>query len=401
MHGGRDVLPRDEGPSRPARDWRGSRAAAIITLASRRLTGRARRIPLETLRARKESLVCTVRTVDSPHTCPVNLRRPNALLPLVTLLAVLLAGCGPVRSVKVIKLAHALDPSHPVHLGMAHFAARLAEKSGGRLRVDLYPSGQLGSERECIELLQLGGLGMTKASSSALEGFAAEFRVFGLPFLFSDEAHRWAALEGEVGREILLAAEGKFLRGLCYYDAGTRNFYTTKRRVVRPEDLAGLKIRTQESPMAIRMVRALGASATPIAFGELYTALQQGVVDGAENNPPSFHLSRHYELCRHYVLSEHTAVPDVLLISTHLWRQLTAEEQRWVQEAAGESERHQRELWNEATRRALDAVRTAGVEVIEPEKALFQERVAALYGEIARELPAVGELARRVREARP
>jgi len=153
--------------------------------------------------------------------------------------------------------------------------------------------------------------------------------------------------------------------------------------------------------MAIRVVRALGASATQMASGELYTALQQGVVDGAENNPPSFHLSRHYELCRHYVLSEHTAVPDVLLISTHLWRQLTAEEQRWVQEAAGESERHQRELWNEATRRALDAVRTAGVEVIEPEKALFQERVAALYGEIARELPAVGELARRVREARP
>lgn len=331
----------------------------------------------------------------------MTLRRSNALLLLGTLLAVLLAGCGPVRSVKVIKLAHALDPSHPVHLGMARFAARLAEKSGGRLRVDLYPSGQLGSERECIELLQLGGLGMTKASSSALEGFAAEFRVFGLPFLFRDEAHRWAALDAEVGREILLAAEGKFLRGLCYYDAGTRNFYTTKRRVVRPEDLAGLKIRTQESPMAIRMVRALGASATPIAFGELYTALQQGVVDGAENNPPSFHLSRHYELCRHYVLSEHTAVPDVLLISTHLWRQLTAEEQRWVQEAAGESERHQRELWNEATRRALDAVRAEGVEVIEPEKALFQERVAALHEEIARELPAVGELARRVREARP
>ncbi len=315
--------------------------------------------------------------------------------------AVLVSGCGPARSVKVIKLAHALDPSHPVHLGMARFAARLAEKSGGRLRVDLYPSGQLGTERECVELLQLGGLGMTKASSSALEGFATEFRVFGLPFLFRDEAHRWAALDGDVGREILLAAEGKFLRGLCYYDAGTRSFYLTKRRVERPEDLAGLKIRTQESPMAIRMVRALGASATPISFGELYTALQQGVVDGAENNPPSFHLSRHYELCRHYVLSEHTAVPDVLLISTHLWRQLSAEERRWVQEAADESEQYQRRLWNEATARALDAVRAAGVEVIVPDKAPFQERVAALHGEIARELPAVGELARRIREARP
>lgn len=327
--------------------------------------------------------------------------RPAVSALLVVLASVLLAGCGPARSVKAIKLAHALDPSHPVHLGMAHFAARLAEKSGGRLRVDLYPSGQLGTERECVELLQLGGLGMTKASSSALEGFAAPYRVFGLPFLFDNDTHRWAALDGEVGREILLSAQDKFLRGLCYYDAGTRSFYLTKRRVERPEDLAGLKIRTQESPMAIRMVRALGASATPISFGELYTALQQGVVDGAENNPPSFHLSRHYELCRYYVLNEHTAVPDVLLISTHLWRQLTPEEQRWVQEAADESEEHQRRLWDEATRRALDAVRAAGVEVIVPDKAPFQERVASLHGEIARELPAVGELARRIREARP
>jgi tripartite ATP-independent transporter DctP family solute receptor len=324
------------------------------------------------------------------------------LLPLLALLAVLLvAGCGRSHPVKVIKLAHALDPSHPVHLGMAHFAERLAQKSGGRLRVDLYPSGQLGSERECVELLQLGGLGMTKASSSALEGFAEAYRVFGLPFLFRDEAHRWAALDGPVGREVLLAAEDKFLRGLCYYDAGTRSFYTTKRRIERPEDLAGLKIRTQESPMAIRMVRALGASATPISFGELYTALQQGVVDGAENNPPSFHLSRHYELCRYYVLNEHTAVPDVLLISTHLWRQFTPEEQRWVQEAADESEQLQRRLWNEASDRALAAVRAAGVEVIVPDKAAFQAKVAPLHGEIAREMPAVGELARRIAEARP
>jgi tripartite ATP-independent transporter DctP family solute receptor len=323
------------------------------------------------------------------------------VLAAVALVLLPLAGCGRVGGAKVIKLAHSLDPSHPVHLGMVHFAERLAEKSAGQIRVDLYPSGQLGTERECIELLQLGGLGMTKASSSALEGFAEAYRVFGLPFLFGNETHRWAALEGDVGREVLRAAEDKFLRGLCYYDAGTRNFYTTTRRVARPEDLAGLKIRTQESPMAIRMVRALGASATPISFGELYTALQQGVVDGAENNPPSFHLSRHYELSRYYVLSEHSAVPDVLLISTHLWRQLSPEEQRWVQEAADESQTLQRRLWHEASTRALDAMRAAGVEIIVPDQAAFQVRVAPLHDEIAREMPAVGELARRIREVAP
>lgn len=316
-------------------------------------------------------------------------------------IAVALTGCSGQRSVTVIKLAHTLDPAHPVHQAMAYFGERLAVKSGGTMRADLYPGGQLGSERECIELLQLGGLGMTKVSSSGLEGFAPEYRVLGLPYLFRDDAHRWAALNGDVGREILLASEKRFLRGLCYYDAGTRNFYTVNRRVEKPEDLAGLKIRVQESQIALRLVRALGAAATPIAFAELYTALQQGVVDGAENNPPSFHYSRHYELCKFYTIDEHSAVPDVLLISTHLWNNFTPQQKIWVQEAADESALRQRELWAGATAASLAAVRKAGVEIITPDKTPFRARVAALQGEIAREQPKIGALARRIEEVRP
>lgn len=328
------------------------------------------------------------------------IRRFLALLTLAAF-AALGAGCGRQHPVKVIKLAHGLDQSHPVGRAMAMFGTRLAEFSGGTLRVDIYSGGQLGSERECVELLQLGGLGMTKVSSSGLEGFAPEFRVLGLPFLFRDEEHRWAVLDGPVGKEILRAAEGKFLVGLCYYDAGTRNFYTRDRRVAAPGDLTGLKIRTQESSIAIRTVRALGASATPIAFGELYTALQQGVVDGAENNPVTFHLSRHYEICKYLTLNEHTAVPDVLIFSRHLWEQLTPQEQQWVLTAAEESERFQRGLWNEATQTALDAVRAAGVEVIVPDKVPFQQRVVTLNEEIAREQPVIGALYRRILEAHP
>ena len=324
-----------------------------------------------------------------------------ALLLCLALAGLALAGCSRGHHVTVIKLAHGLDASHPVHRGMAFFAERLAAKSGGTLRVDLYPGGQLGSERECVELLQLGGLGMTKASSSSLEGFVPEYRVFGLPYLFRDEAHRWAVLDGAIGREILLSSEARFLRGLCYYDAGARSFYTVNRRVASPADLAGLKIRTQESQMAFKMVRAFGASATPIAWGELYTALQQGVVDGAENNPPSFHLSRHYELCRYYTINEHSTVPDVLLISTHLWRRLSPEEQAWVQEAALESESYQRTLWREATEAALAAVQAAGVEVIRPDPAAFRERVQSVHDEVKREQPLVGELDRRIQEVRP
>src|SRR5690606_7318352 len=154
-----------------------------------------------------------------------------------------------------------------------------------------------------------------------------------LPYLFRDDAHKVAVLDGPIGKEILTSPQAKLVRGLCYYEAGSRSFYT-KRPVRTPDDLTGLKIRVQESPMAFGLVRAFGASPTPIAYGELYTALQQGVVDGAENNPPSFHLSRHYEVCKYYTLNEHTTVPDVLIVSTHLWNSLDAQQQRWLQEAA-------------------------------------------------------------------
>jgi tripartite ATP-independent transporter DctP family solute receptor len=279
---------------------------------------------------------------------------------------------------------------------MEFMAERLAETSGGTMRLDIYPSQQLGTEREAIELLQIGSLGMTKVSSSALEGFAPAYQVFGLPYLFRDDAHRFAVLKAEVGREILRSAEPFNLRGLAYYDAGSRSFYTKDRPVHTPADLAGLKIRTQESVIAILMVRALGGSATPISWGELYSALQQGIVEGAENNPPSFYLSRHYEVCKYYSLDEHTAVPDVLLISTVVWNDLTAQQQTWLQEAAVASAEHQKGLWAEAEKEALAAVEEAGVEIIRPDKSLFVEQVQPLY-ESFRSDPQVYDLIQRVR----
>ncbi len=314
-------------------------------------------------------------------------------------LGALLSGCSGQRDVTVIKLAHGLDAEHPVHKAMVFLGERLVEKSDGTMRVDVYPSGQLGTERETLELLQIGGLGMTKTSTSVLEGFAYEYKVFGLPYLFRDEAHKLAVLDGEIGREILASSEDRFLRGLCYYEAGSRSFYT-KTPVRTPDDLAGLKIRVQESPMAFALVRAFGASATPISFGELYTALQQGVVDGAENNPPSFHLTRHYEVCKFYTINEHTAVPDVLLVSEHLWQQLDPQQQEWLQESSDESAVYQRTLWDVATQTALDEVSAAGVEVTYPDRALFAARVAHLHDE-ARADPIVGPLAGRIAEVQP
>ncbi|MDZ7268952.1 MAG: TRAP transporter substrate-binding protein [candidate division KSB1 bacterium] len=310
-----------------------------------------------------------------------------------------LIGCGRENRVRVLKLAHGLDSSHPVHKAMEYMAERALEKSGGKLRIDVYPSSQLGTERECLELLQIGSLGMTKVSTSVMEGFVPSYKVFSLPYLFRDDAHRFQVLEGEIGMRLLQAPEKFFLRGLCYYDAGSRSFYTKARPIMRPADLAGLKIRTQESATPMKMVLALGGSPTPIAWGELYTALQQGVVDGAENNPPSFHLSRHYEVCKYYALDEHSSVPDVLVISTVVWNALSPQEQQWLQEAVDESAEYQKKIWQEATAHALAEVQKAGVEIFYPDKTLFTEQVAGLYEEY-RSQPEIYNLIQEIKAVR-
>jgi tripartite ATP-independent transporter DctP family solute receptor len=317
----------------------------------------------------------------------------SRLWPLVVCAA--LAGCTAHAETTVIKLGHGLEPSHSVHRGMVYMAERAAEKSGGRIRIDVYPSQQLGSERELIELLQIGSVGMTKVSSAVLEGFVPSFRIFGIPYLFTDQAHRDRVLTSDLGRELLRSTMPARVRGLCYYDSGTRSFYTKDRPIHTPDDLRGLKIRVQESAMAVRMVQALGGSATPIAWGELYTALQGGVVDGAENNPPSFHLSRHYEVCRYYTLDEHTTVPDVLLISNEVWDALTPQEQQWLQEAADESSIYQAELWEESSAESLRAVEEAGVQIIYPDKSLFAERVQPLHEQFRRD-PLLGPMMERI-----
>ncbi len=298
----------------------------------------------------------------------------------------------------MVKLGHGLDTSHPVHRAMEFMAQRVAEKSGGTMRIVIYPSEQLGTERQVLELLQIGSVGMTKVSSAVLEHFAPSFKVLSIPYIFPSEERQREVLEGAIGRELLLGLERVRLRGLCFYDAGSRSFYTKDRPIRVPADLAGLKIRTQESATAMQMVNAFGGSATPIPWGELYTALQQGVVDGAENNPPSFHLSRHYEVARYYSLNEHTGVPDVLLIGTGIWNDLTSREREWLQEAVDESAEYQRVLWREATERALQAVQDAGVEVIRPDKTPFAERVADI-DELYRDDPELYSLIERIRAA--
>lgn len=308
----------------------------------------------------------------------------------------MLTGCVEDRAVTVVKLGHGLDVTHSVHLAMEYLAERVAERSGGRMRIDIYPSEQLGSERQLLELLQIGSVGMTKVSAAVLENFDPTYEVLSLPYIFRDEAHHFDVLDGPIGTELLLGLEPYRLRGLAFYDAGSRSFYTKERPVSTPADLDGLKLRVQQSPTAIELVRQLGGSPTPIAWGELYSALQQGIVDGAENNAPSFYLSGHYEIARFYSLNEHTRVPDVLLVSTSVWNDLTPDEQQWLSAAVVESTERQRVLWHEAVDAALQAVTAAGVEVIRPDPLPFAEAVEGMY-DAYRDDPEVHALIERIR----
>lgn len=314
-------------------------------------------------------------------------------------LSVLFSGCMQKQQGKVLKLAHGLDPSHPVHSAMVYMADRCRELSDGKLTIEIYPSGQLGSEQQCVELLQIGSLAMTKVSAAVMESFTEDFKVLGLPYVFRSREHSFRVLDGEIGKELLLSTVPYWIRGLCFYDAGSRSFYTINKPIYTPDDLKGLKIRVMKSITAMEMVKAQGGSPTPISWGELYTALQSGVVDGAENNPPSFYTSHHYEVCKYYSLNEHTMVPDVLIISEKVWKKLTDQEKGWLQQAADESVPVERKLWAESEKMSLQRVQEAGVTVIYPDKAPFEEKVKPLL-ESFRENERLYDLITRIKQVK-
>jgi len=298
-----------------------------------------------------------------------------------------LSSCKKQGGTKVLYLGHSLPQSHPVHKGILEFQRVLDEKSGGTVQIKVFPDAQLGSEREVLELLQIGSLAATKVSAATLSNFVPEYHILGIPYLFRSKEHQFSVLEGEIGKSILEKGSKFWLRGLCYYDAGSRSFYTSEKAIRTPEDLKSLKIRVMNNQMAINMVNSMGGSATPLSYSELYTAIQQGVVDGAENNPPSFVSSNHYEISKYYTLDQHSSVPDVLVIGTKFWEQLTAQEKVWVQDAANESSQAQKVFWNESVEESIRVAKEHGVEVIIPEKSLFAEKSKSVVEGFVKEYP--------------
>jgi tripartite ATP-independent transporter DctP family solute receptor len=316
---------------------------------------------------------------------------------LLAFLVIGVSSCNNETGPKVMYLGHTLPQTHPVHKGIVEFQKTLEKKSNGKLVVKIFPDAQLGSEREVLELLQIGSVAATKVSAATLSNFVPEYHLLGIPYLFRDKDHQFEVLEGEIGKSILQKGSKFWLRGLCYYDAGSRSFYTSKKAIRTPEDLAGLKIRVMNNQMAINMVNSMGGSATPLAYGELYTAIQQGVVDGAENNPPSFVSSNHYEISKYYTLDQHSSVPDVLLIGTKYWDKLSEQEKIWVQEAADESAQAQKVFWNESVEASMETAKAAGVEIIIPDKSLFAEKSKSVLEDFIKEYPEIAPIVKQIK----
>jgi tripartite ATP-independent transporter DctP family solute receptor len=298
------------------------------------------------------------------------------------LMAMVLSSCSATKDKKILYFAHSLPISHPVHKGILEMQKALNQKSGGKLQIKVFPDGQLGTEREVLELLQIGSIAMTKVSAASMSNFAPEFKALGVPYLFRDREHMFNILEGKIGKEILEGGSEYLLRGLCFYDAGSRSFYTTEGFVKTPEDLKGLKIRVMNDQTSVNMVNALGGSATPMAYGELYTALQQRVVDGAENNIPSFVTSNHFEICKYYTVDEHSMVPDVVVVGTKFWNGLNEEEKEWLQKAAEESVERQKVFWSETVKENMEVLKKAKVQIYHPDKSLFSAMTESVMKEL-------------------
>lgn len=309
---------------------------------------------------------------------------------VILLAATALVACGCRRdsgSTRTIKLAHVLTDKHPVHKAMVRMAALVQSKTDGSLAVDVRHSAQLGAEIELLEKTRAGSIQMTKISSNALEKYVDEMGIYAMPFLFRDEEHYWKVLDGEIGREIMGKLESVGLKGLVYYDAGARSFYS-RGELTKFEDLAGMKIRVQESPTMRKMVEAMGAIPVTIPFGPPLTqALDKGVVvQGAENNPPSYYNQGHHRYCPYYLLDRHSRAPDVLVMNLDAWNSLSDDEKAALTEAARESATYQRKLWDQEVEKLFGKLTDEGVTITrEFDREPFFQATAGLYDSLPEE----------------
>lgn len=275
-------------------------------------------------------------------------------------------------------------PDYPGSIAMEEFAAAIEDKTEGRYTGTVYHNGQLGDQRFAVEQFAFDGIDFAVFSGGSLGDFAPALNVVSMPYVFKSQDHMFKVLDGEVGEKLSAALEPHNMVALAWYTGGARSFYTVGSQITSPADLEGLKIRVPDADLFVATIEALGANATPLSFGEVYTSLQTGVIDGAENNAPSFESTRHYEVAKYYTLDEHLMVPEALVVSKTLWDSLSPEDQTVFREAARASAETQRDLWAKREAASTKILEENGVTIVEVEdKQPFIDAMEPVYERFA------------------
>lgn len=334
------------------------------------------------------------------------MKKVNIVILLAVLMLGILAACGGAKTetadssksdgldnneTKSLKLAHTMAESHPVHASMEKFAELVEERSNGDITLEIFPNGQLGDERQSIESLQSGTIDMTKVSSNSLENFNDIFSIFSIPYLFEDMEHGRNFMNSEHTAGLYEAVLDLDALGITWYDAGVRNYYTKDKPIQHPDDIKGLIMRTQPAEILIEIVETLGGSATPLDWAELYTAIQQGVVDGADNGIVAFTENNLGEVAKHFSFTEHAFAPDILVIKNSVFEDFTPEQQEIVMEAAKESTAFHSERWENERQEAIKKSEEAGVTFYYPDLEPFADVLSVIKEKYASENEEIAE----------
>ncbi|MBM2715287.1 TRAP transporter substrate-binding protein [Mesorhizobium caraganae] len=302
---------------------------------------------------------------------------------------------GVANAQTVLRSADTHPDGYPTVEVVKYMGELIKERTAGRYSVEVYHSAQLGEEKDTIEQTQTGVIDLNRVSMGPFNGIVPETAVPSLPYMFRSVDQMRHVMDGPIGDEILKAFEAHDLVGLAFYDSGARSFYNTKKDITSIADLKGMKFRVIQSDVFVDMVNALGANATPMAYGEVYSALETGVIDGAENNWPSFESAKHYEVAKHYTVDQHQIVPEVLVMAKPSWDRLTPEDQAIVQQAAKDSVVKMRELWDAQEKKSRDIVEKAGVKVSEIDKQPLIDAMKPVYDKYL-STPELKDLAARI-----
>ena len=280
-----------------------------------------------------------------------------------------------------LKLGHNLAEDHAVHIQLTSFAEQVKEKTGGSVNIQIIPNGTLGSEADMISQIQAGALDMAKVSASTLGNFSEKYNAFSVPYVFDDQAHYYSYMDSDSAKAVFESTDDQGFRGLTWLDSGARSFYTKATAIRTPADLKGLKIRTQDSPTSIAMIRAMGGSATPMSSGETYTGLQQGIIDGAENNETVLVQDGHGEVCKSYTYTQHQMVPDIVIISTETWESLDEAEQSAIVNGMTQGNEAHEAVWQDLVQENIDGAKEMGVQFYTIDKTAFIEATQSLRDE--------------------